>query len=112
MKIEKLKKAVSSYEETVNEVLEIIGYGSSYFQELTILENAKWEVASDNLTIFGLYDDEPDEEYSFIISSYSAKGEKQYIGTSEGYTYIMGYDDNYGWENTEIYVLKNSNEIK
>lgn len=111
MDIQNLKNEILSYQETVNKILKIIGYSSEYFQEITILEHAKWGVCGDDLSLGGLYQDEPDDTYSYIISSYSAKGIKLFMGSDDEHTFIMAYDDNSRYDDTEIFVLRNSNEI-
>ncbi len=105
MNIQDIKKQVNNYNYTTQDILEFIGYGGSdEFFEIEIYEDSKWDVYCDTLVLKN-----DSDIYSFIISSYSAKGEKLYKNSDDTHTYIMAYDDNYGWDSATIFILKNSN---
>lgn len=101
---------IESQDSIYEQISEIIGYGNLGNDDPICVDyiNKEWFTQGDDLFIM-IYEDE-DEYYSFIISSYSAQGEKLYIGESDGLTYVMAYQDDAGWDQTSIYVL--SNEMK
>ena len=100
--------------EIYKKISDIIGY--SHLEEDTGLidytESLKWCV--DDETLFLDHEEEENEEeyHQYIISSYAAKGDKRFIGTSDGFTYVMAYSVYDKWDKTAIYILNNDLMIK
>ena len=72
-----------------------------------------WEIETGDLYIYEPEDgdDYGDYEnyYGYTLSSEGNLGEKFFMGESEGFTYVLAYDDD--WENSIIFILHNSNKV-
>jgi len=102
MKFKKVVDNLYNYRESVQEVLEFIGYGSNEFFEIELALDYKWYVSSEEL-----YFDYDGELYINTISSYSALGKKLYMNSDSEYTYIMNYNDFDGYELATIMIFDN-----
>ena len=105
MKDEKFNQKFKEYKEFNAIVGKAIGYSEEIECEVTdCYIEAKWEVSDDNLMVIS-----DGNEYGFTVSSYSAKGEKLFMGEINELTLIMVYSDN--WELSFVYIFKTANKI-
>jgi hypothetical protein len=101
-----IKEKINVLQDLKKDVSEIIGY-SSINDNLDYLPNEKWNIDGEYLRI--LFDETDYNEY--IISSYSAKGEKFFKGEKDGLVFVMGYLEDNFTEDTEVYILSKENEV-
>ena len=101
MDFKKIVDNLSNYRESVQEILEFIGYSGNEFFEIELYLDYKWYVTSEEL-----YFEYDDELYVNIISSSSALGEKLFMKSDSKYTYIMAYND-YDYNNATIMIFDN-----
>jgi hypothetical protein len=106
---ENINKNLNNYQNSLNDILKFIGYNSNDFFEIEIYTDYKWSTQNDNLYFINNKTPFIDNDlYINIISSYAAKGEKLYMNSDDKYTYIMTYDDNYGYESATIMIFDNN----
>ena len=99
---ENINKNLNNYQNSLNDILKFIGYNSNDFFEVEIFLNYKWYYTNNDLYFMD------NNLYINTISSYAAKGEKLYMNSDDNYTYIMAYDDNYGYETATIMIFDNN----
>ena len=104
--LERIEKTLKERDDLTKEILEIIGYGSTdnSYIDMDFIDK-KWDINGEELYL----ETEDDDYYVYTISSYSAKGEKLYVGEKEGLTFVMGYASEDSWDESCIFVLKNEN---
>lgn len=101
--IKKIVNFIKVRDDLYEEISNIIDYGGNLTDnELFLYTDEKFSIHGEDLFI---YDIDDDEWYSLIISSLGTMGEKLYIGESDGYVYVMAYEDERGWDNTNIYIF-------
>jgi len=88
----------------------LIGYGSGLHDYPLIDEtDRKWALnGSSEIYLLDSDSDDPDDGYAYNVDSYSAKGERYFMGSTDEHTIVMASCDNSG--NTYIFAL--SNELK
>ena len=94
-------------------VLDLIGYGSDDNSPIEKFEGS-WSQVDDELYL--LDGDHPKaweegDYYTYTISSYSAKGEKLYVGEEDGFTFIMAYPEDCCYDETTIFMLDNNKNV-
>ena len=104
--LERIEKTLKERDDLTNEILEIIGYGSTNnsYIDMDFIDK-RWDINNDELYL----ETEDDDYYAYTISSYSAKGEKLYMGEKDGLTFIMGYCSDDSYSDTTLFILKNEN---
>ena len=105
--LERIEKTLKERDDLTNELLKIIGYGSTdnSYIDMDFIDR-KWDINGDELYL----ETEDDDYYAYTISSYSAKGEKLYMGEKDGLTIVMGYCSEDSYSDTTIFVLRNENK--
>lgn len=98
---EEILKFIEDRNNICTKISDIIGYRSN-MSDVPFLDYTKFEWSTQEESLFIK---EEDEIYSYMISSYSSKDEKFYKGESDGYMYVMAYDDNDEWNDTHIFIL-------
>jgi len=98
------------------DVAELIGYGSGLDDEQ--FENWLewyWHIDGDVLRVF---EEKPGpdwfndgEYYEYNISSFAAKGEKYFMGSKDGLTFVMGYNDEQRTSEANVHALDDSNKV-
>jgi len=102
---EEIKHFLKSRSHIYDRISDLIDYSSDISDKALIDNyfNNEWYVEGDQLYIKD--NEEEDEYYSYCISSYSALGEKLFIGESDGITYIMAYNEEDFAEDSFIFIL-------
>lgn len=98
-------------------VLNLIDYNSDDNSPI-VEENCYWAIEDDELILIEAETSEDVEEmidngdyYVHTISSYSAKGEKLYLGEEDDFTFVMAYPQDESYDNTTIFMLDNNKKI-
>lgn len=105
MKREKFESFNNLKVEIYKELGEILGLSESLYDNEALIDetDCKWNREDEQLLICR---GKSNDVYSYTISSYSAKGERFFIGESDGLTYVMCYpDDGFADEDSRVYVL-------
>lgn len=105
--LDRIQKHIAERDAIIEE-LKLIMVHADVDSPLEIELEAKWSVSGDEFRLQVEDYDLDDDGYSYTISSMGAKGEELFMGTKDGVTYIMAYEDN--WRDTMIFVLKNENK--
>ena len=109
---EELTTLLNSNDILLSKISDIIGYGSIIDESILDGLNLPWALENGSGMIYyarkegeSIYDYE-----GFQISSAGAKGEKFYMGESDGITYAMGHQEGDNWDDTYILLLDNKNK--
>ena len=98
-----IKEKLELHTALMNDISEIIGYGDSILDSgIDKCEN-NWDITHDDTLL--IETEKGTDYWEFIISSYSSKGDKLYIGDQDGLVFIMGYDEQDGYSNASIFIL-------
>ena len=108
--IYKIKNDDFFYEK--EEIAKIIDYPLDQLESITIspMLNKKWElcfngkyVSFDRIKI-----DDRNEYDPYQISSYRNEQDKLYIGEKNELTFIMAYNECYGWDSAQVFIFDNN----
>jgi hypothetical protein len=105
MKRTEYESFISSRNELYKNIGEIIGLSESLYDNESLIDetDCKWKREDGQLLICR---GKNNDVYSYAISSYSAKGERFFIGESDGLTYVMCYpNDGFADDDSRVYVL-------
>lgn len=106
------KDFISIRNEIMERISKLIGYGSG-LSDISVRDFTKRKWNTDDDYLFICEEDDDDGVCAYKISSYAAKGEKFFMGESDGLFYIMAYDEEDFAEDAELFVfskeLKNEN---
>lgn len=92
---------------------ETIGYSSDINETINdSYKSLKWSLDRDTLQIHENLDEDSDDYYEYTVSSYSAKGERLYMGEIGDLTLLMAYPSHERYDDTEIIILKTQNKIE
>ncbi len=106
--IEKILSHIKESKIIHNDIMKLIGY-DSYNNSPIEKNDSPWGMSNDELRIFT--NGNCDDYYCYTISSYSAKGEKLFMGKSDGYYFIMAYPSDESYSNTTIFVFNERNKV-
>ena len=104
--LERIEKTLKERDDLTKEILEIIGYGSgdNSYIDMDFIDR-KWDINGEELYL----ETDDDDYYQYTISSYSAKGEKLFMGEKDDLTFVMGYCSEDSYSDTTLFILKNEN---
>ena len=111
-----LKSYFQNQKSLYDNIGEIINYTDCDDSPLKLELDSKWFIEDDRLVIL-----DTDEEFEgfdqwyeneYTISSLGSKGKEFFMNTSDNLFFIMAYYENENWDDTSIYILLNTNELK
>lgn len=110
---EKLIDLLSANEKLLNIIGGIIDYGSDISDNpIEDGMHLPWGYEEGSgMIYYARHEGESMYDYcGFQVSSLGMKGEKYYMGESDGVTYAMGYPEDENWDDTYILILDNNNK--
>ena len=105
-----MRNLIKNLDTLEKKIEKIIGTSNDY-RICNCLED-KWSMTDDNKYFnFDRYGDDMWEYGQYQVSSLGTKQEKLFMGEEEGIFFIMGYEEDGGWDDAELFVFDVKNRI-